>query len=332
MNLLTDILHIDRQQWELLVNRSPVASVFQTPAFYDFFSQLGLYETSIVGVEEQGVLMGLVVCMIQAEGKGLKKKLSTRAIVNGGPLLDENISDEALALLLNNVISNHKNRCIFIETRNLNDYSRWRNVFETCGFSYQPHYNFHIDTSDKEVEKRFDKSRRKRIRKAQECGVAISGDLIHLPAFYEILSDLYRTKVHKPLPAFKVFQGLAETPMAKYFFVISPEGKTIGGQLILALDHCVAYAWYCCGLDQEYRDLHPSIMANYAAIRYAADNDFQRFDMMGAGKPGDKYGVREFKAQFGGELVEHGRFLRVNKPLVYKVGSAVIKMISKTKA
>ena len=53
---------------------------------------------------------------------------------------------------------------------------------------------------------------------------------------------------------------------------------------------------------------------------------------MGAGKPGDNYGVRDFKAQFGGELVEHGRFLRINKPLVYKAGSFVLKLISKTKS
>lgn len=329
MRLLSDISLIDRQQWEALADRSPVASVFQTPAFFDFYSQLGLYETSVVGMEENGVLTGVVVSLLQAEGKGLKKKLSTRAIVNGGPLLDANISDEALRLLLDAVVLDLKRHCVYIETRNLNDYSRWKNVFETCGFDYDPHYNFHIDTSEKEVEKRFDKSRRKRIRKAQEGGAAISGDLVHLPAFYEILSELYRTKVHKPLPAFKVFRQLAETPMAKYFFVVNPDGKTIGGQLILMLDHRVAYAWYCCGLDQEYRDLHPSIMANYAAIRYASDQGFKRFDMMGAGKPGDQYGVREFKAQFGGELVEHGRFLRVNRRLVYFLGRLYVNLKSK---
>lgn len=330
MKLLTDISLINRQQWESLSDRSPVASVFQTPEFYDFCSQPGLYEISVVGVEEQGALMGLVVCLLQAEGKGLKKKLTTRAIVNGGPLLDENISDETLALLLNAVISDLKSRCIYIETRNLNDYSHWRSVFEACGFNYQPHYNFHVDTSDKEVEKRFDKSRRKRIRQSMERGVELDEDVSGLPSFYEILSELYHKKVHKPLPPYGLFEKLLGTDSAKYFFVKSPDGKVIGGQLILMLGRRVAYAWYCCGLDQEYRDFHPSIMANYAAIRYAADQGFERFDMMGAGAPGDGgYGVRDFKAQFGGTLVEHGRFLFTCRPLVYKMGKMVINVFSK---
>lgn len=329
MKLLTDISMVDRRQWAALVDRSPVSSIFQSPELFNFFAETGLFGTEVIGIEENGVIKGIAACLIQAEGMGLKKKLTTRAIINGGPLLDESISDEALALLLNTVASSLQSRCIFIETRNLNDYSRWKNVFEASGFEYQPHYNFHIDTSEKEVEKRFDKSRRKRIRKALENGAVISSDLTCLPAFYKILSDLYRTKAHKPLPTYHLFEQLAGTPFAKYFFVMSPEGETIGGQLILMLGHRVAYAWYCCGLDKEYRDMNPSIMANYAAIRYAADNGFGCFDMMGAGKPGDKYGVREFKAQFGGALVEHGRYLFVCHPFVYKMGKMVINLISK---
>lgn len=329
MRLLSDISLINRQQWEELAERSSVANIFQTPTMCDFYASSDSGSLRVVGVEENDTLKGVVICTIHSEGRGLKKRFTTRAIINGGPLLADDISPEALTRLLQFIASEGARNCVYVETRNYNDYSRWRNVFEACGFSYQPHYNFHIDTAEKEVEKRFDKSRRKRIRKAQESGATISGDLIHLPAFYEILSDLYRTKVRKPLPSFKVFQQLADTPMAKYFFVMDPEGKTIGGQLMLMLDHRVAYAWYCCGLDQEYRDLHPSIMANYAAIRYAADHGFERFDMMGAGKPGEKYGVRDFKAQFGGALVEHGRYLYKNKPLVYGLGQMIVKFMTR---
>ncbi len=332
MKILNNISLIDRKQWVALVNRSPVASVFQTPELFDFFIDIGLYGIDALGVEENGVLKGLVVCVIQSEGKKMKKRLTTRVIINGGPLLDESITDEALKLLLFTVLSEFNKQCIYIETRNLNDYSRWRKTFEACGFEYQPHYNFHIDTSEIEIEKRFDKSRRKRIRKALDNGVVINCDNACLPSFYSILSDLYCNRIHKPLPPYAMFESLLNHPFAKYFFVVSPKGEVIGGQLILLLGNQVVYAWYCCGLDQDYRDLHPSIMANYAAIRYAADNGFKRFDMMGAGKPGDNYGVRDFKAQFGGELVEHGRFLRINKPLVYKAGSFVLKLISKTKS
>ena len=49
--------------------------------------------------------------------------------------------------------------------------------------------------------------------------------------------------------------------------------------------------------------------------------------MMGAGKPGEDYGVRDFKAQFGGNLVEHGRFLHVCRPVVYWLGNKAIAFL-----
>ena len=50
---------------------------------------------------------------------------------------------------------------------------------------------------------------------------------------------------------------------------------------------------------------------------------------MGAGKPDEAYGVRDFKARFGGEQVEHGRFLYINKPLLYRVGKFGVKLLKK---
>ena len=329
MKLLTDPSNIDRQQWQELVDRSPVASIFQTPEMYGFYTSLNLYEVAIVAVDDNG-LKGLALCVTQSNGKGIKRNLTSRAIINGGPLLSDDISEEALAALLNTTINILKQRSIYIETRNLNDYSRWRNTFEKCGFDYAPHYNFHIDTTDPDlVDKRMDKSRRRRIRRATENGVVISNDISQLPDFYNILSNLYRTKIHKPLPPYSMFEQLTKEPFARYFFVQSPDGKTIGGQVILMLEHRVAYAWYCCGMDREYHDLYPSIMANYAAIRYAADNDYERYDMMGGGTPGEDYGVRDFKAQFGGNMVEQGRYLYTCRPLIYWMGKTAMTIINR---
>ena len=53
--------------------------------------------------------------------------------------------------------------------------------------------------------------------------------------------------------------------------------------------------------------------------------------MMGAGKPDEGYGVREFKSKFGGELVELGRFLSINNPILYSIGKKVIEIIKKKK-
>ena len=48
---------------------------------------------------------------------------------------------------------------------------------------------------------------------------------------------------------------------------------------------------------------------------------------MGAGTPDSDYGVREFKSKFGGELVEYGRYVKINKPLLFSIGKFGLKVL-----
>ncbi|MBR4390578.1 MAG: GNAT family N-acetyltransferase [Bacteroidales bacterium] len=331
MKLVNDISLIDRQQWDDLVNCSPMASIFQTPEFFDFIVENGMYRTKLIGVEEDGALKGLAVCWILAEGKGWKKRLSSRAIINGGPLLDESISEKALALLLESIKTELKRYCVYIETRNFNDYSRWRTIFEACGFRYQPHCNFHIDTTSAEtVEANMGKSRRRDIKYTlREGAMAVEATTNEeVDAFYAILSELYKDKVKRPLFKLDFFHQLMEKSFTRLILVKYQE-EVVGGSLCLELKSRTLYEWFVCGRDYEWRNVHPSELATYEAICLAVNHGCQCFDMMGAGEPDKAYGVRDFKAHFGGVLVEHGRYLHLCSPLIYKAGEFVIKKISK---
>lgn len=331
MKLLNDISLIDRQQWTALVDRSPVASIFQSPDLFDFFVLTDLYGTTVVGVEEEGVLKGMMVCLIQAEGKGLKKRLTSRAIINGGPLLDESISDEALSTLLKATVKELKHRCVYIETRNFNDYSRWRAMFEASGFSYKLHNNFHVDTTNNEiVDGNMGKSRRRDIKYTlREGAFAVEATTsAEVEAFYEILQTLYREKVKRPLFPVEFFHQIMRLPFA-HLVLVKYLDEVVGGSLCLELKGRTMYEWFVCGRDHEWRNVHPSELATYEAICLAASHGCKCFDMMGAGEPGKAYGVRDFKAHFGGVLVEHGRFLYKCHPLIYKAGELAIKAISK---
>lgn len=79
----------------------------------------------------------------------------------------------------------------------------------------------------------------------------------------------------------------------------------------------------------ENKDQYPSVMATYAGIQLAKQSGCKRYDMMGAGEPGVPYGVRDFKAEFGGKLVEHGRFLCVCKPMLYRIGKWGVKILKR---
>lgn len=306
-----------------MVGRAETATWFQTEAAYLFFVSLPtMMRPFAYGVAEDGVLKGVVVGFVTVEQSRWRQFFTRRAIINGGPLLAEDISTEALRLLLQRLWEEVSKEAIYIEMRNFNDYSRWKDSFEACGFAYQPHLNFHLDCSEESViQRNMHESRRRQVRKGLASGALIEEAKTEADVkdFYRILERLYRRKVKTPLFGLELFLAFFRQAWGKYLLV-KYEGKVIGGMMCPILEGRAIYEWYVCGLDEPYREQHPSVLATYAAMQYAAEHGLPRFDFMGAGKPGEDYGVRAFKAQMGGKMVEHGRFLLIAKPLLYRIG------------
>ena len=352
---------IDQQQWQQLIECSPYATWFQTPEAYAFYASLPEEMTPFaVGVVEEckapqwahpgsdlkvlndlknssrDRLVGIIVGYITREKNPLKQFFTRRAIIVGGPLLAEDISDEALAALLkavrgmeSNCQSPIANRPIYIETRNFHDYSLWKSVFESAGFAYKEHYDIHVHcNADHQMSERRQRELKRAIKNGAEIIEAQSEQQIR--DWYQILSQLYREKVRTPLFSEEFFLRFYRNGVGKYLLV-KHQGKVIGGMMSPILPGKAIYEWYVCGQDEEYRELSPSVVATHAAIEYAKKNGLPLFDFMGAGVPDVPYGVREFKREFGGEMVEYGRFLCIRKPLLYKIGQIGVKLLKNMK-
>lgn len=331
MKTLIEIQDIDKSQWDAMIQSSPVATWFQTQEAFGFFDSLSFMEAFVVAVESDGVLKGLAVGYIQKDGGKVKQFLSRRAIILGGPLLADNITDEELKTLLNALKDSLKTKAIYVETRNFNDYGRWKKVIEECGFAYEPHLNFHVNTETKEIaQANIGKHRWRYIRISMRDGAK----LVEIPTweqvekFYGILTDLFETKVKTPLFPIAFFKELFKLQSAK-FFLVEYEGEIIGGSICVCLEGRTVYEWVKCGNEHFHKNIRPSSLVTWLGIEYAAENGYPRYDFMGAGKPNEAYGVRDFKAEFGGELVEHGRFVHVCQPVLFGLGKLGIKIMKK---
>ena len=216
---------------------------------------------------------------------------------------------------------------IYIESRNFHDYSKWRNIFEQCGFAYQPHYDIHVHCNAAHI---MSEQRRRQLKKAIKNGAEIceAQSEQEIRDWYQILHQLYRTKVRTPLFSEEFFLEFHRNKVGQYLLV-KHEGKIIGGMMCPILEGKAIYEWYVCGADEEYKELYPSVVATHAAIEYAKTNRLPLFDFMGAGNPDEAYGVRDFKMEFGGELVEHGRYLCVRKPMLYWIGKMGVKWLKR---
>ena len=340
---------IDPQQWQALIDRSPYATWFQTKEAYEFYAALsselipfafGIEECRgdeamrQLGDKDGDRLVGVIVGYITRERNAIKQFFTRRAIIIGGPLLAEDISNEALSMLLTSLKNLPSLQGgagvglpIYIETRNFHDYSKWKSVFEANGFAYQPHYDIHVHCN---AAHQMSEQRIRQVKKALKNGATIceAQSEHEIRDWYETLYKLYREKVRTPLFSEEFFMQFYRNGEGKYLLV-KHQGKVIGGMMCPILKSKAIYEWYVCGLDEEYRDQYPSVMTTYAAIEYAKQNGLPLFDFMGAGKPDIPYGVRDFKMEFGGQLVEHGRFLCVRKPLLYWIGKMGVKWLKK---
>lgn len=327
---------INKQQWQLLIEQSATATWFQTPEAYEFYASVDDVQAFVYGISEDDRFVGLVVGYTTIEKCKFKQHFTARSIIVGGPLIADNISNEALTALLkavrameSNGQSPIANRPIYIETRNFHDYSRWKSVFESAGFAYQEHYDIHVHCS---AQHRLSERRQRELKRAIKNGATVveAQTEQEIRDWYQILHRLYREKVRTPLFSEDFFLQFHRNGVGKYLLV-KYEGKVIGGMMCPILDGKAIYEWYVCGLDEEYRDLCPSVVATHAAIEYAKNHGLQLFDFMGAGVPDQPYGVRDFKMEFGGELLEYGRFLYIRKPLLYWIGKMGVKWLKKKK-
>jgi hypothetical protein len=345
---------IDRAEWGALVASSATGTWFQTPEAYSFFASMPeLYRPFVVGLENEGKLRAICVGYVTVEKNAVKQFMMRRAIIVGGPALADNCSEDEVVVLMGAVRKQLQSSAIYVETRNFNDYSRWKETFASAGFSYEPHLNFHVHTDQgwETVEENIGKHRKKYIRLSFRDGatvtvvpndgmsreqsslnepLSLNDELKLVKDYYEILKDLYKTKVKMPLQPWEFFEKLYHCPSCKYLLVMF-DGQVVGGSICMLLPGHGVYEWYACGKDGVFKNIHPSSVTKYAGMKYACDNGYAVFDMMGAGKPDEEYGVRDFKAEFGGELVEHGRFLCVTKPLLYRIGVLGVKILKKIK-
>jgi len=330
MTFSTDI---DTDHWQQLVERSPTASFFQTPECYAFYKSLSFLKPFLYSVSENDKLVGVMCGYMIADGNILKQYFSRRAIIPGGLLLDENISSDALQKLLQEASKELNRKAIYIEIRNYNNYGTYKTIIESTGFNYLAHMNIHVPISNLETTLGgMNDSKRRQLKTAQRAGViwTETTNPNDIQAFYDCLSHLYKTKVKTALFPLEFFQKLVGLKNGK-LLVVKQNEKLIGGMACVLLPNNALYEWFVCGEETAEKAYYPSVVSTWAGMECAVQNHLPRFDFMGAGKPDNDYGVREFKSKFGGQLVEHGRFLYICNPKLYALGKWVVSKMKSLK-
>ncbi|MDD3245957.1 MAG: peptidoglycan bridge formation glycyltransferase FemA/FemB family protein [Methanosarcina sp.] len=307
---------IDLEKWENFVSNHPEGNIFQTCAMADVYRSTKNYEPiSLAAIEpESGVILAVLQAVIIRDAPGFVGSISSRSIINNGPLFVEGKKGlEALEMLLNYYEKFLHNRAIYTQIRNLWDTENSKNTLDSLGYQYEPHLNYLIDLNRpaENIWGDIHKPRRKGINRAEKVGIKVRKieTRDEIKDCYKVIEETYKN-VRLPLADISLlesaFDKLSSSGLID-FYLATLEGEVVGSRVVLKYKGMV-HDWYA-GSKQEINYVNEAVVWHMLS-EYAGKEKV--FDFGGAGHPDKPYGVREFKKRFGGEEVNYGRYEKIH--------------------
>jgi hypothetical protein len=309
---------LDENVWHNFVNEHPQSNIFHTPETFQVFKRAeGYYPELWAAVNRDGYPLAILLPVKVTLRIGPLDKLTTRSIAYGS-VLSANSPEglEALILLLSVYKTQSDKNSLFTELRNVSDLSSLQGVLEECEFVFEDHLNYliNLERSPEALLQSFNQNTRKRIRRALRQGkvtVTMATERDHVAICYEQFRKSY-TNARIPLADKSLFEAAYDFLHSKgmiQFFLAWIDNECIAASAELIYKDCI-YGWFG-GVDRDYSSFVPNELLMWHILKWGAENGFKIYDFGGAGKQEEKYGVRDFKAKFGGNLVRYGRNMYV---------------------
>ena len=320
---------IDKQAWDSFAKSHPKGNIFQTPQMLDVYQQTPGYTPQVIALEQDKQMVGLMMWVVMRE-KGLKARFSARSIIQGAPLVKDD-KPEYIIALLDAYEQMRDSGVIYTQVRNHFEMLTVNDAFQQCGYRFESHLNFIITLDNEDsVWNRIGKGRIKQIKKAQKNGLyvdvyepgQITDELIEQG--YEVIRSVYQ-RAGLPLTDLAQIQATNEQRLLVVFVVRNAEGEMLGCRFGLLYRDSI-YGWYA-GSYSQYYSLFPNDILIWETLRWGIRKGYKTFDYGGAGEPNKPYGVRAFKQQMGGELVNFGRYEKIHRRFMYKIGVLGMKIL-----
>ncbi len=327
---------LEDDAWKAFVDNHPQGNIFHTPEMFEVFKHTQGYRPSLWAVRgSDGQILALML-PVEITLSNVFRRLTSRNVVYGSILYEQSEKGkEALEMLLKAYIQKTGGKPLFTELRNISDLSPIQSLLQKCGFSYEDHLNYliNLDHPVDAVFQNIGQRTRKNIRKAINRGevqIEVVRDLQQMDDCYQLIWKTYRA-ASVPPPSKNMFEAaydvLGPKEMVR-FTLARVNGVPVAVSADLLYKH-VIYGWYG-GMDRAYSAYSPNELLTWHILKWGAEQGYHVYDFGGAGKPDEKYGVRDFKAKFGGQLVCYGRNTYVHNPItlsISKVGYQIYQGI-----
>lgn len=311
---------LDPELWREFLYNNPHAGIFHTPEMFAVFARTSGYEPGLwAALDAGGCPVALFAPVRIALLGGPMGLLTSRAVAYSGVACRCGRDEQAaLSLLLQAYGRERSSSVLFTELRNAAPVGCLQPTLDAHGYQHEDHLNFYINLTQPETALwgNIRSSARRNVRKAETMGVVVDEvtEPDGLGPAYEVLRAVYK-RLQVPLPDISLFVAALEVlrPAGMMHVFVARLDDTPIGALTLLIHQGVMTYWYT-GTLREFSAFRPADLLVWHALKLGADSGCRLFDFGGGGRPDEEYGVRDFKAKFGGELVNYGRHLCVHAP------------------
>jgi serine/alanine adding enzyme len=335
VDLMTDWQRL-QPAWDDFVERHPKGSIFHTSDMIRVYrATKGHKPLALAAVGADGEIIALLAAVRVQTLPGLAGRVSSRSIFFAEPLCnDDPHSIDALTTLIAEHDRMMQRNTLFTEVRPLMAPGSERIAFERCGYKFLDYLNYIVDVSQP-VDVLWSKLRRdakQSLKKADKAKCEFRE--IDTPDGVEKLYHFLRlTYGHARVPLTDrslfdaAYEILHPTGVLRLKAAIVDGVPAAMHATLLYKDR--VYDWYA-GTERR-TGFSPLDFLKWRTFLEGHELGYRVYDFGGAGWPDEPYGVRDYKAKFGGDLVRYGRYRKVYSPWklalaerAYAVGRKII--------
>ena len=328
--------NLAEEKWRDFVENHLVGNIFHTPEMFQVFTQVKGYKPEIwaaLGDKQQILALFLPVHILLFDG--ILNRLTTRTNVFGGILVDQSPeAEKALIDLLTAYQDGSGKQSVFTEIRNLTSIKDYQPYLQSKGFAYEEQLNYMIDLTPTPVEvfSRIGKRTRKNIRNGRNkemVTIKTVEDHAGVLESYELLTKSY---LHAQVPLSDVslfisaFDHLMPKEMIKIRTAMVEDSPAATSIELFYKD--LIFGWYS-GMDREFSSYIPNDLLMAHILERGSGDGYRKYDFGGAGRSDEDYGVRDFKAKFGGDLVSFGRNKWIPHPMLFSLSNFGYEVVRK---
>ncbi len=304
---------LPQEAWRQFVEEYPGGNIYGSPEMFEVFQHARKHRPAVWAAVGQGGRVLALLPLAQVILNPLLKLFTSRAEAYGGVLCAPGQEGrDALDKLLQVYQRKGSRGALFTELRHMADSQEIQPVLQQYGYVYEPHLNYIIDLrrSPEDILQGFGSDTRKHVRKAlkrDDLLVEEVKDVHQMAVCRDLLVRSY-SRAHVPLAHASLFMSAFEVlhPEGMARFTLAKVNDVPVATSLALLYKDVILGWYR-GVDRAYSAYAPNELLVWEMLSWGAQHGYHFFDFGGAGKPDEKSGVRDFKAKFGGELVNYGR-------------------------